>query len=57
MYKFIADNVVVFDIEWVPDPASGRRIYKVPDTASDDEVLEVMWREGGATPGVGDVVQ
>ena len=50
MYKFIADNVVVFDIEWVPDPASGRRIYKVPDTASDDEVLEVMWREGGATP-------
>jgi len=50
MYKFIADNVVVFDVEWVPDPTSGRRIYKVPDTASDDEVLEVMWREGGATP-------
>ncbi|NTV26997.1 MAG: 3'-5' exonuclease [Chlorobiaceae bacterium] len=50
MYKFIADNVVVFDVEWVPDPVSGRRIYKVPDTASDDEVLEVMWREGGATP-------
>ena len=50
MYKFIADNVVVFDIEWVPDPASGRRIYKVPYTASDEEVLEVMWREGGATP-------
>ena len=50
MYKIIADNVVVFDVEWVPDPASGRRIYKVPDTASDDEVLEVMWREGGATP-------
>ena len=50
MYKFIADNVVVFDVEWVPDPASGRRIYRLPDTASDDEVLEVMWREGGATP-------
>jgi hypothetical protein len=50
MYKFIADNVVVFDIEWVPDPASGRRIYRLPDTASDDEVLEVMWKEGGATP-------
>lgn len=50
MYKFIADNVVVFDVEWVPDPASGRRIYKIPDTASDDEVLDVMWREGGATP-------
>jgi 3'-5' exonuclease len=48
MYKFITDNVVVFDVEWVPDPASGRRIYKVPDTASDDEVLDVMWREGGA---------
>ena len=50
MYKFIADNVVAFDVEWVPDPASGRRIYRLPDTASDDEVLEVMWREGGATP-------
>jgi hypothetical protein len=50
MYKFIADNVVVFDVEWVPDPASGRRIYRLPDTVSDDEVLEVMWREGGATP-------
>lgn len=48
MYKFIADNVFVFDVEWVPDPASGRRIYKIPDTASDDEVLDVMWREGGA---------
>ncbi|AOS83066.1 hypothetical protein BIU88_02235 [Chlorobaculum limnaeum] len=48
MYKFITDNVVVFDVEWVPDPVSGRRIYKVPDTASDDEVLDVMWREGGA---------
>jgi hypothetical protein len=50
MYKFIADNVVVFDVEWVPEPASGRRIYRLPDTASEDEVLEVMWREGGATP-------
>ena len=50
MYKFIADNVVAFDVEWVPEPASGRRIYRLPDTASDDEVLEVMWREGGATP-------
>lgn len=50
MYKFIADNVVVFDIEWVPDPKSGRRIYRLPDTASDEEVIDVMWREGGATP-------
>jgi predicted PolB exonuclease-like 3'-5' exonuclease len=50
MYKFIADNVVVFDVEWVPDPVSGRRIYKLSETASDEEVLEVMWREGGATP-------
>jgi len=50
MYRFIADNVVVFDVEWVPDPASGRRIYKLPDTVSDDDVFEVMWRECGATP-------
>jgi len=49
MYKFVAENVVVFDVEWVPDPVSGRRVYGIPDSASDNDVLEIMWREGGAT--------
>jgi len=50
MYKFISDNVIAFDAEWVPDPASGRRVYDLPDDLSDAEVVEQMWLEGGATP-------
>jgi len=50
MYKFIADNVIAFDAEWVPDPDSGRRIYDLPASIPDAEVIERMWVEGGATP-------
>lgn len=50
MYKFIAKNVYAFDAEWVPDPESGRRVYNLPETLSDAEVIERMWIEGGATP-------
>lgn len=38
-----------FDCEWVPDIASGRRVYRLPPDLPDEEVLRVMWREGGAT--------
>ena len=50
MYKFIANNVIAFDAEWVPDPASGRRVYDFSDDLSDDQVIEQMWLKGGATP-------
>jgi predicted PolB exonuclease-like 3'-5' exonuclease len=49
MIRTVADHVWAFDLEWVPDPASGRRVYDLPPDMPDDEVIEIMWREGGAT--------
>ncbi len=49
MFKRILDQVWAFDVEWIPDPASGRVLYKLPETASDEEVIRVMWEKGGAT--------
>ena len=48
MIRAVADNVWAFDLEWVPDPPSGRRVYDLPAGMPDDEVLQVMWANGGA---------
>lgn len=42
-------QVWAFDCEWAPDLTAGRRVYRLPSDVPDDEVLRVMWREGGAT--------
>ena len=39
----------VFDCEWAPDLAAGRRLYHLGADVPDDEVLRVMWEQGGAT--------
>ena len=39
MIRRIERRVVVFDAEWVPDPATGRRVYDLDETISDDEVI------------------
>jgi len=49
MLKFIADQVWAFDLEWVPDPPTGRRVYNLPEL-NDDDIVQKMWDEGGATP-------
>ena len=49
MLKIVAPEVWVFDAEWVPDPDAGRRVYGLPPSLSDDEVLRHMWQKGGAT--------
>lgn len=49
MFKFIHNNAWVFDIEWVPDPIAGRLLYHLPESVSDQEVIEEMWKQGGAT--------
>jgi len=49
MFKTVANEVWVFDAEWVPDPAAGRVLYKLPDTLTDREVVEEMWQRNGAT--------
>lgn len=49
MLKNIAREVWAFDLEWVPDVASGRRVYGLPTEMPDTEVLHLMWAKGGAT--------
>ncbi|HEY9908226.1 MAG TPA: hypothetical protein V6D18_11560 [Thermosynechococcaceae cyanobacterium] len=49
MFKSVSRHVCAFDLEWVPDPTSGRRVYGLPAARSDAEVFEVMWAKAGAT--------
>lgn len=49
MFKTVANATWAFDLEWVPDVAAGRRVYGLPDSLPDDEVLQEMWKRGGAT--------
>ena len=49
MFRTIANNIWAFDLEWAPDPPTGRRVYDLPDEMPDDEVIRVMWERGGAS--------
>lgn len=49
MFKTVFSNVWAFDIEWVPDPESGRRVYDLPKEMPDTEVVKIMWEKNGAT--------
>lgn len=49
MFKSLADNVWAFDVEWVPDPMAGRALHNLPEAWSDLQVIQEMWRHGGAT--------
>lgn len=49
MFKAIQERVWAFDLEWVPDPLAGRLVYRLEDGLSELEVLQEMWRRGGAT--------
>lgn len=50
MFKTVANDVWAFDAEWVPDPRSGRAAYNLPSALTDLEVIDEMWKQGGATP-------
>ncbi|MBO4286783.1 MAG: hypothetical protein J5985_01285 [Kiritimatiellae bacterium] len=45
----MTDEVWAFDCEWIPDVRAGRLVYGLPDDCPDEEVMRVMWQEGGAT--------
>jgi predicted PolB exonuclease-like 3'-5' exonuclease len=45
LIKQIADRILAFDIEWVPDPVTGRMVYGMKSTDSDQAVMERMWEE------------
>jgi predicted PolB exonuclease-like 3'-5' exonuclease len=49
VFKSIGDCIWTFDLEWVPDPEAGRRIYRLPVELTDAEVLSEMWKRGGAS--------
>ena len=50
MIKDVKDRVWAFDVEWIPDPVSGRLVYEIPDSVtSPREIMEVMWERGGAS--------
>lgn len=49
MFKKVHSKVWAFDCEWIPDPVTGRVVYKLPDSLSDQQVMEEMWKVGGAT--------
>ncbi len=52
MFKTVKDNVWAYDVEWVPDVKAGQMLYDVDDELTDEEVMTVMWKNGGATPDV-----
>jgi predicted PolB exonuclease-like 3'-5' exonuclease len=50
MIKDVKDRVWAFDVEWIPDPVSGRLVYEIPDSVtSPREIMQVMWERGGAS--------
>jgi predicted PolB exonuclease-like 3'-5' exonuclease len=49
MFKSVFDKVWAFDCEWVPDPAAGRTLYKLPAELPDRDVLAHMWQQAGAS--------
>jgi len=48
MFKSVNKDLWAFDVEWVPDPEAGRRLYQLPEDTPDTEVIQKMWKEGGA---------
>ncbi len=50
MIKSVHDEVWAFDCEWVPDLQAGRLLYRLPEDLPSQEVLRIMWEQGGATP-------
>lgn len=49
MFRTVPDHVWAFDLEWVPDLASGRRAYNLPPDTPDADVYAAMWASAGAT--------
>ncbi|MCF7973083.1 MAG: 3'-5' exonuclease [Phycisphaerae bacterium] len=50
MFKTVGSRVWAFDAEWIPDPQGGRMLYHLEPDLTDQQVFEVMWQQGGATP-------
>ncbi len=49
MFKTVHSGVWAFDAEWIPDADTGRRVYDLPADMADADVVQEMFRRGGAT--------
>lgn len=49
MFRAVSPHVWAFDLEWVPDTGSGRRVLDLPPDAPDEAVHAAMWAAAGAT--------
>ena len=50
MFKFktLPSSIWAFDGEWIPDTNLGKRLYNLPDSTSEKEVCQAMWKNAGA---------
>lgn len=48
MFKMVNKLVWAFDAEWIPDPRSGRLLYDLGPEVTDAQVMQEMWKQGGA---------
>ncbi len=51
MFKTVNKDFWVFDVEWVPDPEAGRRLFDLDEDTPEIDVLKQMSEEGGADEG------
>jgi predicted PolB exonuclease-like 3'-5' exonuclease len=49
MFRTFPQSSLSFDLEWCPDPSAGRVLYNLEKKLTDREVVEIMWRNNGAT--------
>lgn len=51
MFKFVADRLFSFDVEWIPDPVSAELLHGVEHNPpfSYEASFAKLWQEGGAT--------
>lgn len=49
MIKTVESRLWAFDMEWIPDPVAGRRLYDLAEDVSDADAMAVMWERGGAS--------
>lgn len=49
MIPAVQPCVWAFDLEWAPDPRAGRLLLQLPADLPDADVVQAMWKAGGAT--------
>ena len=48
MFKNINQSAWAFDVEWILDSNTLRRLYQFPNEMEDSDVFKVMWEVGRA---------